>query len=170
MSKFYKYANITQIFINEDIDYFSNLFFETVKKRLTESYVFHIKQVERELEFKGSIFRFVWNAWDVFNPITKGKIRFLTIDEEPFIKFEINFTEALIIASLFSIIPIFAFAFEPTISLIIFAAIWFLYLLNYLVASIRFKGYIAKTMIEVRQASDYDNQLEISNNQLVINN
>ncbi len=155
MSKFYKYSDIKQISINENIDFFSNLFFENLKKRLTKSYIFHVKHKENELEFQGSIFRFVWNAWDLFNTITKGRIKFLYVKEIPCIKFEIDFTETLVIALLFNIIPLFTSLFEPKISLIIFAAIWFLYILSYIITTVRFKKYIKKTLEEVKDISSY---------------
>ncbi len=160
MSRFYSYSRTEPIVINEDIDFFSNLFFDNVKKRLKKSYIFHNKQEGRQLEFKGSIFRFIWNAWDVFNPISKGKIRFLTIDKMPHIMYEISFTEILFLALVFHLIPIFSLKYETTISLIMIGVIWLLYLINYLVASIRFRGYIAKTMIEVNQISSYLNNTE----------
>lgn len=145
-----------QIIINEDIDHYAEVFFGKVKERLKASYVFHTKQEGRTLKFKGSIFRFTWNGWDVFNNITHGKIRFLTIDGAPFIEHKVNFTEALVIALLFTIIPIFTLKFEPQLSLLVFIIIWLLYGINYLVAIFRFNSFISNTLIEVNKISAYD--------------
>ncbi len=155
MSKIYKYTHTQQIIINEDVDFFANIFFEKVKKRLQKSYILENEQTARELNFKGSIFRFAWNAWDLFNPISKGKIQFMIVDEVKFLKFQINFIEALVIALCFTIIPIFSFAFESEISAMIFAGIWFLYFLNYVISTVRFKKFINKTINEVKDASSY---------------
>jgi hypothetical protein len=145
-----------QIIINEDIDHYAETFFTKVKERLKESYVFHTEQDGRTLTFKGSIFRFVWNGWDVFNNITHGKIRFLTIDGEPYIEHKVNFNEALVIALLFTIIPIFTLKFEPQLSLLVFIIIWLLYGVNYLIAIYRFNSYISSTLIEVNKLAAYD--------------
>jgi hypothetical protein len=149
------HGRIDQIIINEDIDHYAEIYFKKVKERLTESYVFHTSQEGRTLRFKGSIFRFVWNGWDVFNNITHGSIRFLTIDDKPYIEHKVNFNEALVIALLFTIIPIFTLKFEPQLSLLVFILIWLFYGINYLVAIYRFNSYISNTLIEVNKISAY---------------
>ena len=145
-----------QIIINENIDHYAEVYFKKVKERLKKSYVFHTSQEGRTLRFKGSIFRFTWNGWDIFNNITHGKIKFLTIDGEPYIEHKIHFTEALVIALLFTIIPIFTLKFDPGLSLLVFVIIWLLYGINYLIAIFRFNSYIANTLIEVNKLSAYD--------------
>ncbi len=166
MGKIYKYSHIQPITINEDVDFFSKIFFEKVEKRLIKSYIFKSEKKHRQLEFEGSMFRFVWNAWDLFNAISKGKIKFGTVDEMPYIKFQINLFESLVIALIFSIIPLFAFAFEPQISIMLFGAIWILYLINYLVASVRFRTFIARTLEEVKKQSSY---IEEEEEEIIIN-
>lgn len=145
-----------QIVINEDIDHYADKFFEQVKERLVKSYVFHNKVEGNQLKFKGSIFRFVWNGWDVFNSVSHGQIDFYEENGAPYIQHKINFTEALVIALLFHIIPLFTMKFEPGLSLLVFILIWVLYIINYLVAVFRFNSYISNTLIEVNKTAGYE--------------
>ena len=145
-----------QIVINVDIDRFSNEFFKYVKQRLNKSYVFHYEQQDNSLKFKGSIFRFVWNGWDLFNSLTQGEIEFLVEDHNRYIKHKINFTEAFVIAILFTIIPIFTLKFEPGLSLLVFILIWLCYFVNYLIAVFRFNSYIGNTLIKTNETAGYE--------------
>lgn len=150
------HSRTDQIVINVDIDHFANDFFEIFQKKLKESYVFQNKRSGNIFRFKGSIFRFAWNGWNVFNPITHGFVEFYTRNGEPFILHRINFTEAFVIAMLFTIIPVFTIKFVPTYSLIFLIITWLFYGINYLVSVFRFNSYISNTLIEVNENSKYD--------------
>lgn len=149
-----------QILINVKYDDFAARFFEIISKRLYKSYILKSEIDGNKLKFKGSIFRFVWNGWDLFNAITQGQIEFTQIDDKSFIEHKINFNEALVIALLYTIIPLFTLKYEPLLSLIVFLLIWILYAVNYFVAVFRFNSYISETLIETNETVGYELQVE----------
>lgn len=145
-----------QIVINVKTDDFAIRFFEILSERLKKSYIFHTETKENNFTFRGSIFRFVWNGWDLFNSFTKGEIEFTTEDEKPFIRHKISFNEAFVIALLFNIIPLFTMKYEPWLSLFVFIIIWLAYSINYFVSIFRFNSYIAETLIQTNETAGYE--------------
>lgn len=144
-----------QIVINVKTDDFAVRFFEILSERLKKSYIFHTQTEGSNFKFRGSIFRFVWNGWDLFNSFTKGEIEFTSEDDKPFIKHKISFDEAFVIALLFNIIPLFTMKYEPWLSLIVFIVIWMAYSINYFIAVFRFNSYIAETLIQTNETVGY---------------
>ena len=142
-------------------DEFAAEYFKLINEKLENSYVFNHQIVGNILNFKGSICRFVWNGWNVFNTISGGEIEINEEDGIPFIRHKIFLTESLIIALLFNIIPLFTLKYEPMYSLIIFLAIWFLYTINYLVTIFRFNSYISEMLIKVNLDNGYKFRTDI---------
>ncbi|NJO89173.1 MAG: hypothetical protein HC831_09600 [Chloroflexia bacterium] len=66
----------------------------------------------------------------------------------------------MVIALLFTIIPIFTLKFEPQLSILVFILIWLFYGINYLIAIYRFNSYISNTLIEVNKISAYNFEKE----------
>lgn len=145
-----------QIVINIQLEDFASEYFKLMIKRFSKSFIFHDMPEQNKLQFKGSIFRYVWNGFDLFNSISTGEVEFTSEGGEPFIRHKINFTEIFIVALLFNIIPLFTLKFEPFWSLIIFLSIWISYFTAYLVAVYRFNSYIAQTLIEVNKTAGYE--------------
>jgi hypothetical protein len=150
-----------QIVINIPTNEFASAFFKLLAEKLKNSYVFHHNINGNLLTFKGSICRFVWNGWNVFNTISKGEIEFTEEEGFPFIRHRIFLTESLIIALLFHLIPIFALRYEPLLSLAIFLGIWILYTINYLVTIFRFNSYISDLLIKVNIENGYKFKTDI---------
>jgi hypothetical protein len=138
-----------QIAINIPTDEFAVEFFKIINQKLELSYIFNRKTEGNILTYKGSMFRFVWNGWDVFNPISGGEIEFTEEDGNSFIRHTIYFTESLVIALVFNLIPLFILKFEPKFSLFIFLGIWVLYAINYFVAVFRYNSFISEMLIKV---------------------
>lgn len=145
-----------QIVINVTTDDFAVRFFKIISERLKKSYVFNSETKGNVLKFKGSIFRFVWNGWDLFNSFTQGEIEFTTENDKPFIRHKISFNEALVIALIFNIIPLFTMKYEPGLSLLVFIVIWIAYTINYFVAVFRFNSYVSETLIETNETVGYE--------------
>jgi hypothetical protein len=150
-----------QIVITVPTDEFATGYFNLINEKLDNSYVFNHQTENNILTFKGSICRFVWNGWNVFNTISGGEIEINEEDGIPFIRHKIFLTESLIIALLFNIIPLFTLRYEPLYSLIIFLAIWILYTINYLVTIFRFNSYISEMLIKVNLDNGYQFKTDI---------
>lgn len=145
-----------QILINIKIDDFARAYFKIMRKRLGESYVLHQYIVGNKLKFTGSIFRFAWNGWNLFNPISSGEVEFTAENGNSFIRHQINFNETLTIMFIFHIIPLFTLKFEPGWSLFVFLCIWFFYAIIYLVTVFRFNSFISETLIDVNKNARYE--------------
>ena len=130
-------------------DEFAVEFFKIINHKLDQSYIFKKTINGNKLSFKGGIFRFIWNGWNLFNPISSGEIEFIEEEGKPLIYHKIYFTESLFIAIIFHIIPAFAFIYEPSLSLIVIAIIWLLYTINYAISVFRFNSYISEILIKV---------------------
>jgi len=145
-----------QIRINIQIGDFAVEFFSLMNKRLNKSYIFHNEVTGNKLQFKGSIFRYVWNGFDLFNTISRGEVEFTSENDAPFIRHKIVFTEIFIACLLFNIIPLFTLKFEPFWSLMIFLFIWIVYTAAYLLTIYRFNSYITETLIKVNKTAGYE--------------
>jgi hypothetical protein len=155
MNSLNSHSRKDQIVITIPTDEFAASFFKIIDKKLDNSYVFTRQTEGSILKFKGSIFRFVWNGWNVFNSISGGEIEFDEENGNPFIRHKIYFTELFIIALLFNLIPLFTLHFEPKFSLYIFLGIWLLYYINFFVTIFRFNSYITEILIRVNSEHGY---------------
>jgi hypothetical protein len=155
MNSLNSHSRKDQIAINLPTEEFAMEYFKILNKKLEDSYIFNRKTEGNKLTFRGSIFRFVWNGWDVFNPISAGEIEFSEEDGKTFIRHKIYFTESLLIALIFHIIPLFTFIYESKLSIIVFIAIWIIYTINYSITVFRFNSYISEMLIKVNMESGY---------------
>lgn len=160
MRKLNSHSRKDQIIIHVPIEDFALEYFNHVQRKLTESYVFNYQIEGNLMTFKGSIFRFVWNGWNVFNSISSGEIEFTKENEKPFIRHKICFTESLVIALIFHLIPVFTLKFDPWLSLIVFLAIWLVYFASYFIAVFRFNSFISEMLIQVNFEHGYAKLLE----------
>ena len=152
---FFHHGREDEIFINLTINDFSNEYFKRVDKSLDEAYVFHRKKEKNKFEFKGSIFRFVWNGWNLFNYISNGKIEFKEENDKRYISHKIYFLEIFTIALIFTIIPV-TMGGDWKLKLFVFAVIWIVYFIGYMVSVYRFNSFIAKILIDVNSSTGYE--------------
>jgi hypothetical protein len=160
MKKLNSHSRKDQITIHVPIETFADAYFKHLQKKLKDSYVFNYEIKNKLMTFNGSLFRFVWNGWNVFNPISGGEIEFSEENEKPFIRHKIFFNEALVIALIFHLIPIFTLKYDPWLSLIVFVAIWMVYFVNYFIAVFRFNSFISEMLIQVNFEHGYAKLLE----------
>jgi len=158
------HSRMDEIRINVDPDDFAKEFFKKVEARLQESYIFKRTAYERRLDFRGSVFRWAWNSWDLFNGITEGEIEFETQGEHTFINHKIYFTEIFFIAFLFTIIPLTA---DVGIGwrIFVFVLIWLAYIAGYLIAVYRFNSFISEMLIETNKDAGYE--FDVENDEII---
>ena len=160
MKKINSHSRKDQITISLPTDMFAAEYFKIIQNKLEQSYIFHCQTNGNRLSFKGSLFRFIWNGWNVFNPISRGEIEFTEENGKSFIRHKIYFTESILIAFLFHLIPIFTLKFDPWLSLIVFVLIWLVYGINYLVAIFRFNSYISDILMKVNFEHGYSRLIQ----------
>ncbi len=149
------HSRMDEIRINVDPDDFAKEFFKKMETRLQESYVFKRTVYDKRMDFKGSVFRWAWNSWNLFNSITEGKVEFETQGEHTFINHKIYFTEIFTIAFIFTIIPL---SVDAGIGwrIFTFLLIWLSYLAAYFTAVYRFNSFIAEILIETNKDARYE--------------
>ena len=156
MSKgFFHHGREDEIFINLKVNDFSDEYFKRVDKSLDRAYIFHRKQENNRYSFKGSIFRFAWNGWNLFNNISNGEIEFTEKNDKRYISHKIYFVEIFTIALIFTIIPV-TMGGDWSLKLLVFVAIWLVYFISYFVSVYRFNSFIAKILIDVNSSTGYE--------------
>ncbi len=151
------HSRMDEITINIHPDDFASEFIKYVDERLENSYVFHRNIFKRRMDFKGSVFRFIWNGWNVFNTISNGEIEFEDKGESTYINHKIYFTEVFTISFLFSIIPL-TMGGEWPLRTLVFALIWLVYITSYLIGVYRFNSFISEALIHINLISGYENK------------
>jgi len=149
------HSRMDKIVMNIHPDDFAKEFIEIVDAHLERSYVFHRNIFKRKIDFKGSVFRFAWNGWNVFNTISNGEIEFESKDDCTFINHKIYFTEVFTISFLFTIIPL-TMGGEWPLRLFVFSLIWLAYIASYLIGVYRFNSFISEMLIKVNLSSAYE--------------
>ncbi len=149
------HSRMDEIRINIDPDDFAKVFFKKLSARLQESYIFKRTIYDKRIDFKGSVFRWAWNSWNLFNPITEGGVEFETQDEHTFINHKIYFTEIFTIAFIFTIIPLSVDAGLGW-RIFVFILIWLSYLATYFITVYRFNSFIAEILIETNKDARYE--------------
>lgn len=130
---------------------FQNEFFKRVNEELEKSYVKEIHAQENNIIFKASIGRFSWNGWNIFNPVTKGKI-YLDIKKEiPTLTYQVFFYEFFVIALIFSLTAFSAFYFNlKTHAIAILLINWILFFFGTkLITAIRLKSFFRKIVMQI---------------------
>ena len=151
------HSRMDEIAINIHPDDFAKEYIDYVDGRLEESYVFHRNIFKRRIDFKGSVFRFAWNGWNVFNTITSGEIEFEDQEDRTYINHKIYFTEFFTISLIFSIIPLTMGGDWP-LRLVIFILIWLAYIVSYLIGVYRFNSFISEAIIHINLTAGYEHK------------
>ena len=137
-------------------DEFSERFFKKIDTKLKNADYKNIKKENNLRIFKGAVFRFIWNGWNLFNPISKGEIKLKTFKNHFFIKYKIFFYEFFFLALIFSIIPALGIFDILIFRIIVFAIIWILYLGSTLLAASRLDNYFDSIINEIN--AEYENE------------
>ncbi len=142
------YSKEKRITINAAIEDYAEVLFNNVESKVKQASIKDIDRKKRKLTFDGSIFRFSWNGFNLFNGISSGKMRIDQEDKEVTFSYEIFFTEYFFIALAFTIIPI-AFYKEPMMAFSLFFIIWGLVFAGSCwFTTLRFNKLVKKTIIE----------------------
>jgi hypothetical protein len=149
------HSRMDEIRINIDPDDFAKEFFKKMSNRLKESYIFKSTVYDKRIDFKGSVCRWAWNSWDLFNTITEGEVEFETQGEHTFINHKIYLTEVFTIAFIFTIIPL---SVDVGLGwrIFVFILIWLSYLATYFITVYRFNSFIAEILIETNKDARYE--------------
>ncbi len=73
------------------------------------AYINHISKDDNNLKFTGPVFRFTWNGWNLFNPVSNGSFHLHRYGSYYIIRYKIFFWEFFVYSLLFSTIAFFGF-------------------------------------------------------------
>ncbi|MBN2663261.1 MAG: hypothetical protein JXR68_06395 [Bacteroidales bacterium] len=127
---------------------FHELLSAEIVNDLRNSYMKNILVEEKKIKFVGNIFRFVWNGFNVFNPIYKGEISFKIIGRGTYISYKIFFWEFFVIALLFSLIPALGIFPNFAFRMVALFIIWGFYLGSTLLSVHRFENYLKNVVMK----------------------
>ena len=116
---------------------FKAQFFNKIDTELKSAYIKNIVKDEKSRKFKGSVFRFVWNGWNVFNPISSGEIEVVNFKNSIYIRHKIYFLEFFVYSLIFSIIPIMGIFDNLLFRIVAFVIIWSIFIGSSLLAASR---------------------------------
>ncbi len=128
---------------------FDELLINSLTENLHNAYIHNITKLNKNIKFKAPFFRFVWNGFNLFNPISKGEIYLENIGNGTYVTYKLVFLEFFIYCFLFSSIPFFGFFPNHIFRFVVFGIIWFIYLLSTLIATHRFEIFLKKIVAEI---------------------
>lgn len=119
--------------------------------KVRESYIHNITHNKDYIKFKAPIFRFVWNGFNVFNPISKADIRIESKNNKLELKYNFFFFEFFILALIFSAIPFITMLPDIVYRILFFLGIWVIYFISTMLASHRFENFIKKHIAKLEE-------------------
>lgn len=145
------YSKVFDIKTFRNKEKFIKEFQEIYCQKLNDSYIKTIKTTKDSVSFKGTICRYTWNGWNLFNPISSGEIKFSEANGKTQIKLNFKYTEFFVIALLMSLLSAVAYFSGLTGWAIgIFLADWLLfYIGSRIISSFRITSFISTSLQEV---------------------
>lgn len=120
-----------------------NLYFKDI------AYIHNIQKSEKEIKFRASPFRFIWNGWNLFNPIYQGKFRINGIGSLITINYTVIFLEYFIYGLLFSILALTPMFPTNTLRFLYLFLIWALYIFHIFWTRFRINKFLRKITMRV---------------------
>lgn len=155
LSFLYKYSGVIVLIAHKESMEFRKKFLELFEERLKSSTIHDIQKNDSTLMFKAPIARFIWNGWNIFNPISSGAIRISIEKYLPHLTYQFKYLEFFIISLVMSLASITAFynnlILAGVLALII---IWGAYVISMLISIRRFGKYAEKLCNEVNEIKD----------------
>ena len=124
---------------------------DLILSKVRESYIHNITHNNDYIKFKAPIFRFVWNGFNVFNPISKADIRVESKNNKLELKYNFFFFEFFILALIFSATPFITMLPDIVYRILIFIGIWVIYFISTMIASHRFENFIKKHIAKLEE-------------------
>jgi len=112
-------------------DDFREEFFFRMERYLREkAYVHNIIRQGNILKYKAPPFRFVWNGWNLFNPVSHGSFYVVKAGNNIVISYKIWSLEYFVYSLLFSTVALYGFFPGKFFRLLYFVVVWMLYVFH----------------------------------------
>jgi len=140
---------------------FARNLFKSVREDLEESYVHRRFEHRCHYEFSGANFRFIWNGFNRFNGIKRGKLDVSKNLGEIEVSARYEFQEVFFLCLVFSMIPL-CFLWGPNEwRIILLLLIWTVYLINFLVSKYRLNKYFRQKVLDTFIECDRDHNKKL---------
>ncbi len=143
-------------------EYFRDEFLYRFKNYLHEfAYMQRISLKDNLLQFSGPLFRFVWNGWNMFNPVSNGQIQVFGQGKYFIVRYKIYFWEFFVYSLIFSTIAVYGFFPGAIFRFLYLVLVWGLFIFHSLWVKSRLEKFI-QTLGE-RVTEDYLDRIRKSN-------
>jgi len=157
------YSAIKQIDTYATHTDYTILFFKKMDTILANAYIQQIEKNNYTLKFVGTIFRYVWNGFNLFNGISKGEIELIEDKGKLYVKHKLVYTEVFVLCCLFSIIPLMGLFDTILLRLLSAAIIWAIYFGNMFLANSRIFTIFKLIEKEINQLPQYQQEAKYRN-------
>lgn len=130
---------------------FNKVFLDSFLLKLRNSYIHKITHKEKKVKFTAPVFRFVWNGFNLLNPISKGEVSLKNIGKGTYISYKLYFWEFFLYSLLFSLIPFLGIFPDNFYRFIVFGIIWMIYAISTIIATNRFENYLKNLIDEINE-------------------
>ncbi len=143
-------------------EYFRDEFLYRFSNYLREfAYMQKVSVNDNSLIFSGPPFRFVWNGWNMFNPVSNGQIQVFRQGKYFAVEYKIFFWEFFVYSLLFSTIAIYGFFPNAVLRFLYLLVVWSFFVFHSLWVKNRLEKFI-ETLGE-RVTEDYLDRMRKSN-------
>ncbi len=122
------------------------------------AYIHNVEYKEDMVKFSASPFRFIWNGWNVFNPVSNGIFSVSAVGSALTIEYHIFFIEFLIYSIIFSLIALSPLFSSSLVKAFYLAIIWTVYVFHIFWVRLRLNKLLKR--IAARVAQDYFDSLQ----------
>ncbi len=128
-----------------------NTFHSAILDLIKSSKIHNLTHNSSTIKFKAPLFRFTWNGFNLFNPVSNGKIDFEIIGNSLYVSYIFYFWEFFAYAMLFSIFPLFSSFMPGWLKILLIFLIWAFYIVSSLLAAHRFENFLKNIISEAER-------------------
>jgi len=149
------YSSIQQVDTFATHTDYTILFFKKMDTILANAYIQQVEKHNYTLKFVGTIFRYAWNGFNLFNGISKGEIELVQNRNKLYVKHKLIFTEVFVLCCIFTIIPIMGFYENILFRVLSGFIIWAVYFGNMFLAKSRIVTIFKLIQKEINELPEY---------------
>lgn len=120
----------------------NEILIDSISKKLRKSYIHNLTNRDDKITFSAPLFRFVWNGFNLLNPVSKGEVSLRNVGKGTYISYKLFFFEFFIYSLIFSIIPLLGIFPNNFFRFLVFGIIWMIYAISTIIATNRFENYL----------------------------
>jgi hypothetical protein len=149
MKYFFTYLEETErvetIFDNQKV---KETFKLAILDLLKSSKIHNLTNNSNSIKFKAPLFRFTWNGFNLFNPVSNGRIKIEEIGNSLYVSYTFYFWEFFVYSLIFSTFPLLSSFMPGWVKILSLLIIWSIYIISSLLAAHRFENFLKNIISE----------------------